>query len=549
MPKRQMYFIPSQSHSGTVRVSSVKVVSWSDLGFGLCHWCFVLALRALAQNFAEQPANPVCVDRIVALCCPREQTYHKPNHNIMSPIKRIFEDTAKNNYLLSPKRLRGGGSSDADAMEAMLPPEAPNDEDELFDDALAPPEEEIPEEILAQAASEIPENDQERWKRPPVSPDFSSATHDLNFQWLDMDVVSGKPLTSNPNQSKKVVGSQNNQVPILRCYGVDEHGHSVTAFIHGYTPYAYFAVPEGSASDSASSLSDSDKKRVRMTLNERLKSMVRNAPDGDVVIGVEVLHDHRSLYGYQAPYTTFLKVYVALPNMVPPLKRLMEGGIHMPPITAEEEVFMPFECNVPFVLRFMVDRELAGAGWLSLLQSTYTVRSKKETHCQLEVDVSYDDVVARKSEGQWNKSAPLRILSFDIECQGRKGQFPEAEQDPVIQIANVVTVYGEDKPMVQNVFTLKGCLPIVGAQVISSETEADMLAKWSAFLRSADPDILTGYNVQNFDVPYLLDRAEALMKADKSTKSILSGFSQWGRIRSGRAKMKDTMFQSGKYEQ
>jgi DNA polymerase elongation subunit (family B) len=34
--------------------------------------------------------------------------------------------------------------------------------------------------------------------------------------------------------------------------------------------------------------------------------------------------------------------------------------------------------------------------------------------------------------------APLRILSFDIECAGRKGIFPEPEKDPVIQIANMV---------------------------------------------------------------------------------------------------------------
>ncbi len=34
--------------------------------------------------------------------------------------------------------------------------------------------------------------------------------------------------------------------------------------------------------------------------------------------------------------------------------------------------------------------------------------------------------------------APLRILSFDIECAGRKGVFPEPEKDPVIQIANMV---------------------------------------------------------------------------------------------------------------
>jgi DNA polymerase delta subunit 1 len=34
-------------------------------------------------------------------------------------------------------------------------------------------------------------------------------------------------------------------------------------------------------------------------------------------------------------------------------------------------------------------------------------------------------------------------LSFDIECQGRKGHFPEAEHDPVIQIANSLSVYGQ----------------------------------------------------------------------------------------------------------
>jgi DNA polymerase delta subunit 1 len=114
----------------------------------------------------------------------------------------------------------------------------------------------------------------------------------------------------------------------------------------------------------------------------------------------------------------------------------------------------------------------------------------------------------------------------------------------VIQISNVVTVYGEDKPVVRNVFTLKGCLPIVGAQVISSDNEEDMLSKWSTFLRASDPDIITGYNVQNFDIPYLLDRAEVLAKRSHANKSALSAFAQWGRIRNVKAKMKDTVFQS-----
>ena len=167
---------------------------------------------------------------------------------------------------------------------------------------------------------------------------------------------------------------------------------------------------------------------------------------------------------------------------------------------------------------------------------------------KIEVDVSYDDVISRPSEGKWNKIAPLRILSFDIECQGRKGHFPEAEKDPVIQIANVVSVYGQPKPIVQNIFTLKGCLPVVGAQVISSDNEEDMLAKWRTFLRIVDPDIITGYNVQNFDIPYLLNRAEALSKQKGSNAaSVLQVFSQWGRIRNAKSKMANSTFESAAF--
>ena len=56
---------------------------------------------------------------------------------------------------------------------------------------------------------------------------------------------------------------------------------------------------------------------------------------------------------------------------------------------------------------------------------------------------SYDQIIAHQPEGEWQKIAPLRILSFDIECAGRKGVFPEASVDPVIQIANMITIQGK----------------------------------------------------------------------------------------------------------
>lgn len=141
----------------------------------------------------------------------------------------------------------------------------------------------------------------------------------------------------------------------------------------------------------------------------------------------------------------------------------------------------------------------------------------------------YDQFISHPAEGEWSKIAPLRILSFDIECAGRKGIFPEAREDPVIQIANMVTrqgrsihsysyrsqpsfdtLIGEQKPFIRNVFTLNSCSNIVGSQVISFDDERKLLESWRDFVQEADPDVIIGYNIANFDIPYLMDRARAL---------------------------------------
>ena len=45
----------------------------------------------------------------------------------------------------------------------------------------------------------------------------------------------------------------------------------------------------------------------------------------------------------------------------------------------------------------------------------------------------------------------------------------------MIQIASMVTVQGESTPTVKNVMTLKSCAAIVGAEVMSFNSEAEML--------------------------------------------------------------------------
>jgi DNA polymerase delta subunit 1 len=160
---------------------------------------------------------------------------------------------------------------------------------------------------------------------------------------------------------------------------------------------------------------------------------------------------------------------------------------------------------------------------------------QRQSSCQIEAEINYIDLISHEPKGEWSKMAPLRILSFDIECAGRKGVFPQATHDPVIQIANMVTRYGENKPFIRNVFCLDTTSPIVATQVLDFDDEREMLRSWKQFLDKVDPDLITGYNISNFDFPYLLDRAEHLK---------VKNFEYWTRLPSVKSVHKDTNFSS-----
>ena len=62
-----------------------------------------------------------------------------------------------------------------------------------------------------------------------------------------------------------------------------------------------------------------------------------------------------------------------------------------------------------------------------------------------------------------------------------------------------------------------------------------MFQKWADFVREVDPDVITGYNICNFDLPYLLNRARHLK---------LNNFNYLGRMKDLKSVIKETMIQS-----
>ena len=106
-------------------------------------------------------------------------------------------------------------------------------------------------------------------------------------------------------------------------------------------------------------------------------------------------------------------------------------------------------------------------------------------------------------QGKYQMLAPIRILSFDIECL--------PDKDQTIQLGNIVHVHGQgEDPIIRNIFTLNSCAPIAGTKVFPFKIEEEMLVAWREFVRLCDPDIVTGYNITNFDWTYIVGRGDAL---------------------------------------
>ncbi|KAL5962055.1 DNA polymerase delta catalytic subunit, partial [Taenia solium] len=411
------------------------------------------------------------------------------------------------------------------------------DENEVTDEAMLVDESDV---VTADTSMTLPRT----WQRPPILP-FDAAKEKLVFQQMDIDFYKGPKLSAMP-------GPNHSSVPIIRVYGVSENGHSVVAHIHGFMPYFYVAAPQHFVQEHLLEF----RRELNLALHGELKG---NQSEGlkDLVLNVE-LEEKESIFGFHGNVKSkFIRIVLALPRFIATARRLLENGFSFGVFS--DWSYAPFEANVDFETRFMVDVNMTGCCWVELPAGKYLLRQKSQitspskvplketnlatstgeffssvagqTRCQLEVDIAWNDVVIYPTEGEWSKIAPIRILSFDIECAGRK----VPEHDAVIQIANMVIRYGDSKPFIRNVFTLNTCAPIVGSRVICFATEIEMLSRWAHFVREVDPDMITGYNMQNFDLPYLVNRCNHLK---------VSSFPFLGRVLGSKSVVRESLIHS-----
>jgi DNA polymerase elongation subunit (family B) len=223
--------------------------------------------------------------------------------------------------------------------------------------------------------------------------------------------------------------------------------------------------------------------------------------------------------------------------------------------TLRKEIYVPgmgklrFKChchnrNITPVLKFIGINQLPSTGWIKC-KGVYIPQSEKTTTKKHEYKVSYEHV--RPMPDDEAMRMPIvhpKVLSFDCEMNSTiMSSMPKATRpgDVTFQIGVTVVDPNISKNYKKYLLTLGECNPIEGVIVKSyGNDEADLYASFTKLVQDEDPDIIIGFNIMKFDIPYMIDRCEKMCRC-------MSEFDLLGAILGKHAKKEDISWSSSAY--
>lgn len=152
------------------------------------------------------------------------------------------------------------------------------------------------------------------------------------------------------------------------------------------------------------------------------------------------------------------------------------------------------------VLQLASVRDLKLAGWIKFTGKPVSDDARL-TECA-EYVVSYKNL-----EYLENQPPPIdpKSMSFDLEVNSENVNCMPSNKpgDKIFQISCVFRSGGDKRRVLLSTRT---CGAIDGVKVVSFETEKDLIAGFIELLKSESPNVVCGYNILSFDIPYLIKR-------------------------------------------
>lgn len=298
------------------------------------------------------------------------------------------------------------------------------------------------------------------------------------------------------------IDEKETEVTCIRVYGLDEYNKNVCIRIDNFTPYVYVELPQYINWSEAKSQLVVEKINKMLDRQKPLKYC---------------LQWKKKLYGAyldeNGERMKFPFLFLSFSNRsdIKSLSYKLRGTMYIAGMGNLQ--LKVHESDADPILQLVCCRNLPTAGWIKF-QGKEVCDRDKITLCDHEYEVKWKNIHPHESD----IFPRPKIMGFDIEVNSTNpSAMPKAEKpgDKIFQISCVIARDGDELEKYEKyLLTLGQPDPeVTGEDVLiyMYESEALLLEGFTNFLREENPNIIVGYNILGFDIPYMIARAKLNM--------------------------------------
>ena len=290
------------------------------------------------------------------------------------------------------------------------------------------------------------------------------------------------------------------EVTSIRLYGLGENQQNICIRINNFTPYVYIELPANIEWTEAKA--------------QLISRKIDQIMGGAKPLKKALIHRYK-LYG--ANLTSegsrrkfpYLFCSFSSKNDIKILCSRLRKDIGTIVGIGTQIKLKVHEQDASPILQLICARNIHSVGWISF-KGTPVNNDEKVTICEDEYFVKWKEIVKFETDAIGN---PL-IMGFDIEVNSSNpSAMPSADKkdDKIFQISCVFTrdnTTEEAEPYLLTLGETETDFLGNDIRLLTFRTEADLLIGFTKLVRKKNPNVIVGYNILGFDIPYMIKRQE-----------------------------------------
>jgi len=283
----------------------------------------------------------------------------------------------------------------------------------------------------------------------------------------------------------------------IYIWGHNDKNENSVALVTGFPHFAYFELP--------SFLNNRLKEWTPSAANAIGRELKERYEDKGLIASQFIRKKKLYYYRKDKTYPFLLLAFDNKANLTTFAKQAEKGLT----LSGDFRIkFKVWEAEIPYITKMLVQLKLTYASWIKF-KGDLVEPHKAKTYVKNEYHVEWTEL--SKSDKEFHVEPS--ILSYDIETYSDiPNKFPD--KNCAKDVAYLITIdFKSTKGERSRYALLYGdTLEPKSGKLIKYKTETDLIAGFAQMIRELDPDVITGYNINGFDWPYLNTRLTRMFK-------------------------------------